>query len=91
MVSFFSFTLPEQRSDRNKYRLPMNKHQRQSIKARLIKLADLKCTGAPSELALKLEVSERTIKRMIKEIRDEGIDISYSLARQSYVTNKDFM
>jgi biotin operon repressor len=69
----------------------MNKHQRQSLKARLLKLADLKCTGAPSELAMKLEVSERTIKRIIKEIRDEGIEISYSLARQSYVTNKDFI
>jgi len=51
----------------------------------------MKCTGAPSELALKLDISERTVKRIIKEIRDEGTEITYSFSRQSYVTDKDFI
>jgi len=69
----------------------MNKYQKQTLKARLLKLADMKCTGAPSELAAKMDVSERTIKRVIKEIREDGIEITYSVVRQSYVTNKDFI
>jgi predicted DNA-binding transcriptional regulator YafY len=68
----------------------MNKFQRDSLKLRLLKLAALKSTGAPAELAIRFEVSERSIKRIVKELRDEGVDISYNTIRRSYVTDKDY-
>jgi hypothetical protein len=68
----------------------MNKFQKESIKVRLLKLASLKSTGAPGELALRFEISERSVKRIVREIRDEGTDIWYSQSRRSYVTDKDY-
>lgn len=68
----------------------MNKFQRESLKLRLLKLATLKSTGAPAELALRFEVSERSIKRFVKEIREEGTDIRYSPSRCSYVTDDEY-
>jgi biotin operon repressor len=63
----------------------MNKFQRETLKRRLIKLASLKGTGAPEKLAEKFEISERSVKRMVKEIRDEGTEIWFCQIRQSYV------
>lgn len=68
----------------------MNKFQKETLKLRLLKLAMLKSTGAPAELAERFEISERSVKRLIKEMREEGIDLRYSYSRQSYVTEKDF-
>ena len=68
----------------------MNKFQKEAYKLRLLKLANLKCTGAPGELALRFEISERSIKRIVKEIRDEGTNLRYSTVRRSYVTEDDF-
>ncbi len=68
----------------------MNKFQRDTLKLRLLKLATLKSTGPPAELALRFEVSERSIKRLVKEIREEGTDIRYSSLRGSYVTDEDY-
>jgi biotin operon repressor len=68
----------------------MNKFQRETLKIRLLKLATLKSTGAPAELALRLEISERSVKRIVKEIREEGTDIRYSKLRRSYVTDEDY-
>lgn len=68
----------------------MNKFQRETLKMRLLKLATLKSTGAPSELALRFEVSERSIKRIVKEIRDDGTELRYSASRRSYVTDEDY-
>jgi hypothetical protein len=68
----------------------MNKFQKETLKLRLIKLATLKSTGAPSELALRFEISERSVKRIVREIREEGTDIRYSPVRRSYVTDKDY-
>jgi biotin operon repressor len=68
----------------------MNKFQRETLKIRLLKLATLKSTGAPAELALRLEISERSVKRIVKEIREEGTDIRYSKSRRSYVTDEDY-
>ena len=68
----------------------MNKSQKEAYKLRLIKLAALKSTGAPGELALRFEISERSIKRIVKEIREEGTDLKYSSVRRSYVTEEDF-
>ena len=68
----------------------MNKFQKETLKMRLVKLATLKSTGAPGELALRFEISERSVKRIVKEIRDEGTEIRYSQSRRSYVTDKDY-
>jgi transposase len=69
----------------------MNKFQRDTLKLRLLKLATLKSTGAPAELALRFEVSERSIKRLVREIREEGTEIRYSPSRRSYVTDEDYL
>ncbi|HUX57768.1 MAG TPA: HTH domain-containing protein [Bacteroidales bacterium] len=63
----------------------MNKFQRETLKVRIVKLAKLKSTGTPANLADRFEISERSIKRIVKEIRDEGTYIRYSLLRRSYV------
>ena len=68
----------------------MNRFQRNTLKVRLLKLATLKSTGPPSDLASRFEISERSVKRIVKELRDEGTDISYSQIRRSYVTEKDY-
>ncbi|MGC1392547.1 MAG: hypothetical protein WA816_16050 [Bacteroidales bacterium] len=68
----------------------MNKFQKNTLKKRLLKLAILKSTGAPAELALRFEISERSVKRIVKEIREEGTDLRYSLLRRSYVTEDDY-
>ena len=67
----------------------MNKLQKQSYKDRIVKLARLKSTGPPADLAFRLEISERSVKRFVREIRDEGTDIRYCQTRMSYVTEKN--
>ena len=66
----------------------MNRFQKQVFKARLLKLAKLKSTGGPADLASRFEISERTVKRMVSEIREEGINIRYCKSRGSYVTEE---
>jgi transposase len=68
----------------------MNKFQKETLKKRLLKLAILKSTGAPSELALRFEISERSVKRMVRELREEGTYLTYSQSRRSYVTDRDY-
>ena len=52
---------------------------------RLDQLIRLKATGTPKQLAKKFEVSERTIKRVIKKLREKfDCPISYSKIRKSY-------
>ena len=69
----------------------MKKSQRQSLKERILILSRLKSTGAPADLAYRLEISERSVKRFVKEIRDEGTDIRYCQVRRSYVTDENFI
>jgi predicted DNA-binding transcriptional regulator YafY len=66
----------------------MNRFEKQTFKSRLLKLARLKGTGTPSDLADRFEISERTIKRIVKELRDEGINIWYCPSVMSYVTEE---
>jgi len=63
----------------------MNKLQKQSYKDRIVNLARRKGTGTPADLALRLEISERSVKRFVREIREEGTDIRYCQTRMSYV------
>jgi len=68
----------------------MNKFQKKTLKVRILKLAALKSTGPPADLAFRFEISERSVKRFVKEIRDEGTEIRYSQSRRSYVTGEDY-
>ncbi len=68
----------------------MNKFHRETIKVRILKLATLKSTGAPSDLAFRFDISERSVKRIIKELRDKGTEIRYCQSRRSYVTGGDY-
>lgn len=68
----------------------MNKFRKETLKVRLLKLAALKCTGAPADLALRFEISERHVKRIVKEIRDDGTDIRYCQSRRSYITGEEY-
>jgi DNA-binding Lrp family transcriptional regulator len=63
----------------------MNKFEKACIKMRILKLASLECTGTPADLARKFEISERSVKRIISEIRDDGGSIRYDYLRISYV------
>lgn len=67
----------------------MNKKEKDNLKFRILKLASLKCTGTPEALADKFEISERSVKRIIKEMRDDGSEIRYDYVRISYVIGEN--
>lgn len=67
----------------------MNKFEKACIKGRILKLAVLKCTGTPAALAAKFEISERSIKRLIKEMREEGTPLRFDYSRISYVLEEN--
>lgn len=66
----------------------MNKFEKACIKERLIKLCRLRSTGTPAQLAVKFEISERTVKRIIKELREDGEELRYDYGSVSYVYEK---
>jgi predicted DNA-binding transcriptional regulator YafY len=66
----------------------MNKYEREYCKTRILKLADLKCTGTPAELGQRLDISSRTVKRMVMEMRAAGNDIRFSPLRKSYIRKR---
>jgi len=47
-------------------------------------LAENKRTGTPLQLARKLSVSERTVRRMVQRLRDQGYLIIFNRFRNSY-------
>lgn len=47
-------------------------------------LAEHKRTGTPQHLAEKLEVSERTIQRMVQQLRGRGYPIIFNRHRNTY-------
>ena len=68
----------------------MTRFEKESLKVRILKLAALKCTGSPADLALMFNVSERSIKRLVKEIREDGMEIRFCPIRRSYVMGTDY-
>jgi hypothetical protein len=68
----------------------MNKFRKEALKDRLLKLAALQSTGAPADLASRFEISERHVKRIIREIREDGTKIRYCQSIRSYVTDENF-
>ena len=47
-------------------------------------LAEHKRAGTPQQLANKLDVSERTVQRMVQVLRDYGYPIIYNRYRSTY-------
>lgn len=66
----------------------MTRIYRENLKVRILKLADMQSTGSPEDLAFRFNVSKRTVKRIVSEIRWEGCNIRYSTLKRSYVTEK---
>lgn len=48
-------------------------------------LAKMRATGTPKEAAHRLEISERTIKRMAFRLRQRGIPIFFDRGLQTYI------
>lgn len=48
-----------------------------------------KSTGTPQEFADRLNISVRTLYRIMEELKDLGAEIAYSTERSSYVYNND--
>jgi hypothetical protein len=68
----------------------MTRIYRDNLKVRILKLADLKSTGSPDELAYRFGISKRSVKRIVGEIREDGQAIRYCHLRKSYVTEKEY-
>jgi len=51
---------------------------------RLDQLIKLKATGTPGQLAKKLNTTERTVYRMIKDLKEIGCPIYFDKVRKSY-------
>ena len=52
-------------------------------------LIRLKGTGTPEEFAKKLEVSKRSLERIIQEMRDIGLPIVYDTERHTYYYERE--
>lgn len=56
-----------------------------SEKLETIKYLSLhKRTGTPVQLAGKLQISERTLRRMVQQLREHGFPIIYNRVRCTY-------
>lgn len=51
-------------------------------------LVETGCTGSPKELAELFNVSERTIRRMIQNLKQQELDIVFCRKRNSYIFKK---
>jgi len=69
----------------------MTRINREHLKVRILKLATLKSTGSPADLAFRFDISERSVKRIVSEIREQGNEIRYSPLRKSYVTEIEYL
>ncbi|WP_339840410.1 HTH domain-containing protein [uncultured Maribacter sp.] len=52
---------------------------------RVDQLIRLKATGAPKQLAERLEVSQATIFRIIETMKEMNAPVCYDISRQSYI------
>lgn len=48
-----------------------------------------KSTGTPKQLASRLEISERKVFRLLSDLKEMGLPISYDTGRQSYLYLQD--
>ena len=70
--------------------LDMTRINRENLKVRILRLADLKSTGSPDDLASLFGISKRSLKRIVSEIREDGEVIRYCHIRKTYVTEKEY-
>ena len=59
-----------------------------NLVAQLIQLIRLKATGTPVELSDRLNLSERHVRRIIKDLKEEGVPIKYCKNRRTYFSTK---
>lgn len=52
-------------------------------------LSQTKRTGTPRQLAGKLQISERTVRRMVQQLRESGYPITYDRFRYTYTVTED--
>ena len=63
----------------------MTRDKRQRIKERLLQLIKMKATGTPADLAWLFGISERSVKRLISELRKEGYNIVFLHSANTYI------
>ncbi|MDP4224238.1 MAG: hypothetical protein Q8868_13100 [Bacteroidota bacterium] len=68
----------------------MAKLNREYLTVCILRLADLKYTGSPAELAFRLGISERSVKRIVGEMRKGGHRIRYSPSNGSYIRENEY-
>lgn len=51
----------------------------------IITLAGKQKTGTPKELACRFHISERTIKRMVNALKQQGVNIQYNRSSKTYI------
>jgi transcription initiation factor IIE alpha subunit len=68
----------------------MSRFDRENLKIRILKLVDLKSTGSPEDLAYRLGISKRSVKRLVSEIREDGQRIKYCQIIESYVNENEY-
>lgn len=54
---------------------------------RIQELAKRNATGSPKELAEKINVSERTLFRLVQNIKEQGVEIEYCRKISTYFIN----
>lgn len=59
-----------------------------NLVAQIIQLIRLKATGTPVELSDRLNLSERHVRRIIKDLKEEGVPIKYCKHRRTYFSTK---
>ena len=65
----------------------MKFYEYQEKLTRIQELAKRNATGSPKELAEKINVSERTLFRLMQNIKEQGIQIEYSREISTYFIN----
>ncbi len=58
---------------------------------RLHNLIKMESTGSPSEVAIRLGISERTVYYLIEQLKDYDAKIGYDRSRKTYFYKDDFV
>ncbi len=64
--------------------------KRKIIKERLLRQIRMQTTGSPADLAGLFGIRERSVKRMISELREEGYNIVFRHSGNTYVLRRDY-
>jgi len=68
----------------------MTSDERVKIIGSLLRLIRLRAAGPPAELAVKFGVSERSIKRLIRELKSDGYKIEFWRSGNIYILDPEF-